>query len=258
MHAPSLMTSLAESVSLVSARRLMLRWIGCVQALYALSLFLTSSGTTIPQLVERDFGIKPFAFTLLFLFAIGHYMRGLRPRYSLITSLAGQLAITIAAAYYVGRGEASITVLASHGGTFLVCYLAIASIAQEAAARRTRVRFHNLMMPAMSMTLALYAIGMGLQPNAGVAGWIARTIGGSVRDGLNVWLALGAGYIFHNHIAPRGLYLALVSHYLYTAAALAFLVLTPTVSLVAIASHVVFSITATMVILIATQEVRQG
>ena len=257
-YPPSLMTNLAESVSLVSARKLMLTWIGCVQGLYIVSLLIPSSGRSIASLVQRDFGIPYFAFVLLFLFAIGHYLRGLRPRYSLITSLIGQASITVMAAYYVGQGQVSITVLASHGGTFLVCYLAIASTAQEASYRRTRIRFHNLLMPAMSITLALYAIGMGLQPNAGLAGWIAQTMGSLPRDALNVWLAVGAGYIFHNHIEPRGLYLALVSHYLYVLMAIIFLITTPGVAVVAVMSHFIFAVTSSMVILIATQEVRQG
>lgn len=253
-HPPGLMTDLADRAVLLNWRKVLLIWIGCVQGLYALSLMIPSTGRAIPDLIQRDFGVSPFLFVLLFLYGIGHYLRGLRPRYSLVTSLVGQGLYTLAAAYYAGQGQASITILASHGGTFVVCFLAIAAIAQDATYTCPTIRFHHMLMPAMSLALALYAVGIGLQPDRQVAGWIGTNIGPLPLSILNGWLALGSGYIFYNHIKASGLYLALVSHYLYTAAAIAFFLTVPGVPVVAIGSHVMFAITSGIVILIQTQE----
>lgn len=259
LYPPGLMTQLGTSARGTNWRRNLLAWIGCLQLIYAVSIILTSSGRGVSGLLQRDTGLPTGFLSVLFLFGAGHYLRGLRPRYSLLTSLIGQGLYAIAAIAYAVRGEIDITVASAHSGIFVMCVLAVIAISQRMQGVRRQYQVHSLLMPAMSFALLGYTVGLVLQPGSGTAGWILRQFGNNpyaiVPYGvLTFWFAVGSGFIFHNHIKSRGLYLALLSQYVYALASLGYLISTPNVPILGIVAHLAFSITSGIVILIQNQD----
>lgn len=241
----------------VDWRRILLGWIGCIQILYAAALLLPESQTRgLISRLQTDYNIPPLLIVGLFLFGFGHYLRGLRPRYSLLTSLVGQTLYAAFTLHYVLIGVFPLAVLASHGGTYLVCLMVVVAKAQNATGwphlRGTRV--HNLLMPAMSITLMVYACGVALQPTAGVAGWIQSSVGLLPLVFLNGWLFIGAGYIFHNHITAKRLSIGLAGQTIYALASIGYFVTSDNVPIVATLSHAVFAITSNLVVMVQTQE----
>lgn len=263
-----LLTQLGEEALGVDWRRWLIAWIGTALGIYAISIPLTASPQSIHMLVQRDYGWSPVIFVMLFLFGVGHYLRGLRPRYSLLTSLVGWFVYSIFTVHYLLRGEITLTLTCAHLGTFVVCGFAIVATAQyeEARVKGQRVKYpvHHLLMPAMAFVLAGYAIGVGSQPDSTVAGYIhmqltgLRILGMLIGDlliyGLGFWLILGAGYAFHNHINAKGLLVALGSQYVFCFAALGYFMATPDAPFTAIAAHITFAITSFIIVLIQTQE----
>jgi hypothetical protein len=251
---PTLATRVARRATRVNWRKIMIAWIGCVLGLYALMFVIPSPVPSIPDLVARDLGIPAIMWAWIFLVGFGHYLRGVKPRYQLMTSMIGPILYTVATAHYVHTGEASIAALAGHGGLFLVCYLVLAALAQDVTTTGHRFRFHRALMPALGITLSLYLASIGLQPSVGVAGWIVTTLGEVPLQLLGIWFSVVIGYVLHNHIEAAGLFLALLSQHLYAIAGLVFCFTTPGVPLAAIGSHVMLAITTGLIIVLQTQE----
>lgn len=235
-------------------RRMFLRWCCVVQVVYLVTLILP--GRNIPRLVEDEFGLSPLVFAFLFAYGAGHFSRGLRPRFSLATAFVGQGLYAVFAVYYAVRGEASWTVLAAHGGTFLVLFVGAMALAQDTVFNRykVRVRLHNLLMPCISTTLGLYALGIAAQPHVGIAGWLESQLGTPPLVILGFALALASGYVFHNHISAEKLFAALVPDYMYVIFAVWYFLAVPGVAPVAIASHIVFAVSASLVVILQTRE----
>lgn len=248
---PTLATRVARHASTRNWQEIMIAWIGCTLALYAIAV-VVALDRGIPALIERDTGVSARVWPLIFMFGFGHYLRGLRPRYALLTSLVGSALYTLATAHYVGRGVIGLSTLAAHGGIFLVSYLAIAALAQDRQPGPHRFRFHHMLMPAISLVLLTYMAGLGTP--SGVAGWIITRLGPLPLYLLALWFAVGAGYVIHNHINASGLFVALVCQFLYMVAAMAYFVVTPGLPLVIIGSHVSLAVTTTLVIFLQTQE----
>jgi hypothetical protein len=251
---PTLATRVAQRANRFEWRRIMIAWIGCVLGCYALMFVTPSSVPSIPDLVARDLGVPAIMWAWVFLFGFGHYLRGVKPRYQLMTSMIGPILYTVATAHYVRTGEASLAALAGHGGLFLVCYLILAALAQDVTTTGHRFRFHRALPPALSAVLSVYLVSIGLQPSVGIAGWIATTLGAVPLHLLGLWFAVVSGYLLHNHIEAVGLFLALLSQHLYTIAGIVFFLTTPGVPLVAIGSHIMLAITTGLIIVLQTQE----
>jgi hypothetical protein len=256
------LTRLAESANSVDWWRNVLRAIGGLQMVYAAALgaaMLIATQTKqmdslgVLGFLQRDTGIPPSLFGLLFMFGVGVALRGVYPRYESLAVLTGQYAYTLITLIYAVRGEVPLSGLASHGGLCALCVVLIVGATQRHNHPQHRTNVRNVLMPIMGVSLLLYAIGLSTRPDAAINAFITGIYSDWLTAAMSLWLVIGGGYMLFNHILAKLLFVMMTGQYLYTVLALALLAVHPlTTSLAGVASHVGFSVISGFIILIQT------
>lgn len=252
------LTRLTDSANAVDWWRWMLRGIGAFQFMYAAAigaglLFGTRNSLGVLGFLERDTGISPAIIGILFVFGMGQATRGVFPRYHSLLVIIGQIAYSLVTVVYTLRGELPLSGLASHGGLCVLCALCIVSATQRHDSPRRETPFKDALMPAMGVSLLMYAIGLAGRPDAAIATFIQGESGAHLSLLLAVCLGYGGGCILFNHILAKWLFTAMMPQYFYTLIAIALFFAHPlTTSLTGVVSHIAFAMISAFIILIQT------
>lgn len=255
----------------------LLMWVAVTQPLNLFSILwaiaVPEASRGLVGLVGRDLHIPPMAIVALFLIGIGVSFRGLKPRYGLLFMLVGQAATAFAALAYTLHGTVTPAQFAGHGGLFVLNVAAILAVTQykkrdeirdtirQAIARKSsvvptmpRLLAPMSLIPLIGVILCVYGVGLALRPDAGLAMFIQGQVGQIWNDILIAWMAVGGGYILLNHIAPKWLFVAILSIGVYALMASILLAYDNGVSFTGIIVHSELFITMMFVAMIQIRE----
>lgn len=251
-------TRLIGSANQVDWWRWLLRVIGGFQFLYAVAIwgglvFGTRASLGVLGFLQRDTGIPPSVIGILFVFGMGQATRGMFPRYHSLIVIIGQIAYSLVTLIYTVRGDLPLSGLAGHGGLCLLCALCIVGATQRQNNPGRMPSIQKFLMPALGVSLLMYAIGLASRPDAAIVTFIQNESGAHFSNLLAILIGYGGGCVLFNHIEAKWLFTALLPQYFYTLIALALLAAHPTTtSLPGVASHFAFSVLSAYIILIQT------
>ena len=208
------------------------------------SMFVPESSIGVLRFLVDDTGAPRnvvLAFvTLWFVADISQMTRGVKPRWSMLYALSGQVVLSLISLVYLLQGRTTLLGFTGQVGLLAVSALCVAIAAQrESGTYRFGIKARTFLVPTISVVLMLTVIGLVIRPDGPIANFIQNTQGLAYFVFVVFLLVAGAGATRVNHISAGGLFLAVLGYILFTAMFLGlFLSTVNMVSVTALVTHI--------------------